>query len=88
MLLDDHEKQEMNLSVIAKCWGGAMVMKSNMRVMYQDWRPEYFQDADTPPDVLCHDDRIIKEAGSTYTENGLKVRYEIFQDVSAWPNVF
>eukprot|EP00804_Cyclotella_cryptica_P005934 CCRYP_000197-RA/>CCRYP_000197-RA protein AED:0.07 eAED:0.07 QI:0/-1/0/1/-1/1/1/0/699 len=87
MILDNNEKEHLNESVIAKCWGRAFVLKHNLKVFYQDWRSNYFQHPGSPPDVLCHNDKVVREGGSTYTDNGLKVWEEIFQDRWTWPSV-
>lgn len=87
MLLEQEEKEHLNESVIAKCWGRAFVVKSNLKVMYQDWRAWYFQEDGEETGVLCHNDRVVRESGKTYTENGLKVWNEIFFDNNKWPEV-
>jgi hypothetical protein len=87
MLLDSKEKEHLNDSVIAKCWGRAFVLKNNLKVFYQDWRSKYFEHRGAPTDYLCHNEKMIREGGSQYTENGITVWHEIFADRSSWPNV-
>ena len=87
MILHDSEKEALEQSVISKCWGRAYVTKSNMKVLYQDWRSNFFEPANSQPNVICHDDKVVREGGSTFVENGFKVWEEIFQERSAWPSV-
>jgi hypothetical protein len=62
-------------------------MKSNFQVLYQDWRSNFFEPPDSTPNVICHDDKVVREGGSTFVNNGFKVWEEIFQDKSLWPSV-
>jgi hypothetical protein len=63
------------------------VFKNNLKVLYQDWRSNYFQNAGASSDYLCHNEKVVREGGMTYTENGHKVWDEIFRDPSSWPSV-
>lgn len=88
MLLDSNEKKHMDESVISKCWGRAHVTKSNIKVLYQDFRSTYFQHAGASSDYLCHNEKVVREGGGTYTENGMRVWEEMFEnDPSTWPSV-
>lgn len=87
MMLDLSEKRQFEHSVISKCWGRAYLTKSNLKVMYQDWRSNFFEPPDSKPNVICHDDKVVREGGSTFVDNGFKVWEEIFRDKTKWPSV-
>jgi hypothetical protein len=89
MMLQSSEKTYLESSVISKCWGRAFVNKSNLRVLYQDWRSNFFEPPGSSPNVICHDDKVVREGGSTFVENGHKVWEEIFDEnhPEEWPSV-
>lgn len=90
MLLNGEEKQYLENSVINKCWGRASVQKHNLQVVYQDWRANFFENEEVEPNVLCHDDLVVREGGSLMFQNGLKVfQEEIFPEgnEAKWPSV-
>lgn len=87
MLLDTSEKQGTKHSVIGKCWGRAFIVKNKLKVFYQDWRSNYFQKPGSSADYLCHNEKLVREGGMAYTDNGHRVWDEIFEDTSAWPSV-
>ena len=88
MLLDSDEKELMEQSVISKCWGRAHVRKSNIKVLYQDFRSTYFEHAGASSDYLCHNEKVVREGGGTYTINGMRVWEEMFEDDPVtWPSV-
>lgn len=87
MILSPIEKKNIRDSVISKCWGRAFVVKSNLKVLYQDWRSNYFEPEGSEFNVLCHNDKVVREGGSMLFENGLKVWEEIFRNRASWPSV-
>ena len=90
MLLNREEKKYLDDSVISKCWGRASVRKYNLHIVYQDWRSNYFENEEAEPNVLCHDDVVVREGGSLLMQNGLKVfREEVFREgnEAEWPSV-
>ena len=88
IMLDKNEKRELRASVIGKCWGRAAITKGNMRVVYQDFRSTMFEDPTVQPFLECHNDKLVKYAGSSFITNATKLWEEIFQqDESDWPSV-
>ena len=88
IMLDEHEKRLLKHSVVGKCWGRAAITKGNMRVVYQDFRSSNFEDPTEPPFIECHNDKLVKHAGSSFITNATKLWEEIFQqDESDWPSV-
>ncbi len=87
IMLEEHEKSIRD-SVVGKCWGRAAITKGNMRVVYQDFRSSNFEDPTEPPFIECHNDKLVKYAGSSFIANATKLWEEIFQqDESEWPSV-
>ena len=88
MMLNNKEKQNLDNSVIGKCWGRAFVIKQNLKLLYQDWRAKLFQNTtDTDKYFLCHDTKVARESGITYTNNAMEVWEEMFANKSSWPTV-
>ncbi|KAL3786051.1 hypothetical protein HJC23_003899 [Cyclotella cryptica] len=87
LLLDSDEKKDIQESVIAKCWGRAFVQKSNLKVLYQDWRSDNFDTRSNDKAVVCHNEKVAREGGPLFFGSGIKVWSEIFQDRSQWPSV-
>jgi hypothetical protein len=88
IMLKEHEKRFLKRSIIDKCWGRASITKGNMRVVYQDFRSSMFEDPTEPPFIECHNDKLVKHAGSSFITNATKLWEEIFQqDESDWPSV-
>ena len=59
-----------------------------MRVVYQDFRSSNFEDPTEPPFIECHNDKLVKYAGSSFITNATKLWEEIFQqDEYEWPSV-
>jgi len=86
IMLEEHEKRFLEDSVVGKCWGRASITKGNMRVVYQDFRSSMFEDPTEPPFIECHNDKLVKHAGSSFITNATKLWEEIFQqDESDWP---
>ncbi|KAL3800146.1 hypothetical protein HJC23_001067 [Cyclotella cryptica] len=87
LLLTSDEKKEIQESIISKCWGRAFVRKSNLKVMYQDWRSDNFDTRSDIHTVVCHNDKVAREGGPLFFDSGIKVWEEIFEDRSQWPSV-
>lgn len=88
MMLDRQEGKYINKSTIGKCWGRASVKKNNLEVMYQDFRVTEFEDPTEEAFIECHNEKLVKEPGSSFIHNASAVWQEIFtQDASEWPNV-
>jgi hypothetical protein len=87
LLLTPDEKKDIQESVISKCWGRAFVRKSNLKVMYQDWRSDNFDTRSDVHTVVCHNEKVAREGGPLFFDSGIKVWEEIFQDRSQWPSV-
>jgi hypothetical protein len=88
IMLEEHEKRFLPSSILGKCWGRASITKGNMRVVYQDFRSSMFEDPTEPPFIECHNDKLVKHAGSSFITNATKLWEEIFQqDESDWPSV-
>ena len=65
----------------------ALVQKSNLKVMYQDWRSDNFDTRTNAPSVVCHNEKVTRKGGPLFFDSGLKVWDEIFQDKVQWPSV-
>ncbi|KAL7490047.1 hypothetical protein ACHAW6_015774 [Cyclotella cf. meneghiniana] len=87
LLLDSQEKEDIQESVIAKCWGRAFVQKHNLKVLYQDWRSDNFDTRSNEKAVVCHNEKVAREGGPLFFDSGIKVWSELFQDRSQWPSV-
>ena len=88
IMLDEQEKRLLKHSVVGKCWGRAAITKGNVRVVYQDFRSSNFEDPTEPPFIECHNDKLVKYAGSSFITNATKLWEEIFQqDEYEWPSV-
>jgi len=88
IMLEEHEKRFLPRSILGKCWGRASITKGNMRVVYQDFRSSMFEDPTEPPFIECHNNKLVKNAGSSFITNATKLWEEIFQqDESDWPSV-
>jgi hypothetical protein len=88
IMLDAHEKVFLKESIIGKCWGRAMITKGNLEVVYQDFRSKNFEDPTEPLHLECHNDKLVKDARSSFITNATKLWEEIFQqDESSWPSV-
>jgi len=88
MMLDKMEKKMLKKSIIGKCWGRASVTKGNLQVMYQDFRVNAFEDPTEPQFIECHNDKLVKERGSSFIQNATLVWEEIFQQEEVnWPSV-
>jgi hypothetical protein len=87
IMLEAHEKEFLKESIIGKCWGRATVTKGPLEVTYQDFRSSYFEDPNEPPFIECHNDKLVKESGSSFIANATKLWTEIFQrEESDWPS--
>ena len=89
MLEERAEKKNLfKNSEIGKCWGRASVQKGNLEVLYQDFRVNAFEDPTESNYIECHNEKMVKEPGSSFIENATQVWSEIFeQEESDWPNV-
>lgn len=89
LLLGRKEKKMLMESVIGKCWGRATVSKGNLELMYQDFRSKNFENPLDPPYIMCHNDKLAREPGTTLIANATAVWEEIFnqEDESEWPSV-
>jgi hypothetical protein len=88
IMLDEHEKRFLGGSIVGKCWGRATITKGNLKILYQDFRSANFEDPNEPPSIECHNDKLVKYAGSSFITNATKLWEEIFQqDESDWPSV-
>jgi hypothetical protein len=87
ILLDDEDKMELEQSVISECWGRAVVTKYNVKIMYQDWRSEYFDTRTAEETVVCHNEKVVREGGSLLFNSGIRVWEEMFRDEATWPHV-
>ncbi|KAL3807583.1 hypothetical protein ACHAXA_000385 [Cyclostephanos tholiformis] len=87
IMLEAHEKAFLKESIIGKCWGRATITKGNLEVVYQDFRSANFEDPTEPLYIECHNDKLVKKAGSSFIMNATKVWEEIFQEESNWPSV-
>ena len=64
------------------------MLLSYFQVMYQDYRVNMFEDPTQPRFLECHNDRLIKDPGTSFIHNATIVWEEIFaQDASEWPSV-
>jgi len=89
LVLNKGEKKMLKHSAIGKCWGRALVAKGNLEVLYQDFRVNSFEDPTEPRFLECHNEKLVKQAGSSFIHNASLVWDEIFdQDVKdTWPDV-
>lgn len=88
LLLDKMEKKNLKKSIVGKCWGRASVSKGNLELMYQDFRVNSFEDPTQPQMIECHNDRMVKQPGSSFIGNATMVWEEIFStEESEWPTV-
>lgn len=88
LMLNTKEKERLSRSTIGTCWGRAMVSKGNLEIMYQDYRVNMFEDPTKPRFVECHNERIIKDPGTSFIHNATLLWEEIFnRDKSEWPDV-
>ncbi|KAL3803053.1 LOW QUALITY PROTEIN: hypothetical protein ACHAW5_008812 [Stephanodiscus triporus] len=85
IMLEENEKVHLKDSIVGKCWGRAAITKGDLKV---DFRSSQFEDPTEPPFIECNNDKLVKEAGSSFITNATKVWEEIFQQKeSNWPSV-
>ncbi|KAL7543405.1 hypothetical protein ACHAWF_007380 [Thalassiosira exigua] len=88
LMLDKMEKKLLKISELGKCWGRATVSKGNLEIMYQDFRVNAFEDPTKPRFVECHNEKMVKQPGSSFIHNATLVWGEVFErDPSEWPDV-
>jgi hypothetical protein len=87
ILLSPHEKENLDVSVIGKCWGRATVQKGNIKLLYQDFRVIHFEPPGATRTMECHNDKIAKMGDALFIDNAWKVWDELFEEKNDWPDV-
>lgn len=53
----------------------------------KDFRSNNFEDMDEPANIICHNDKLAKQLGTSFIQNATQVWKEIFQQEKEWPAV-
>jgi len=85
LLLSADEKEHFHSSVVAKCWGRAVITKGNLTISYQDFRANLFK-ASSQEFSVCHGDSMVAEDVGILLKNATKVFQEMFDDEKSWPS--
>ena len=89
LMLSSSEKEHLANSKIGTCWGRASVTKNNLQVTYQDYRVNMFEDPTKERYIECHNDKIIKDPGTSFIHNASEIWNELFYEKEEvdWPDV-
>lgn len=87
LLLSPDEKEHLDISVIGKCWGRAIVQKGNITLLYQDFRVIHFEPPGKTRTMECHNNMIAKLGDKLFIENAWEVWNEFFEVEDNWPDV-
>jgi len=90
MLLEPKEKEHFGDSVVGQCWGRAVVEKGNMKVSYQDFRANSFEQPDDLGAIQCHNDKVVRgglQSNGSMLGNATAFWNELFEDETMWPDV-
>ena len=89
LMLSTVEKEHLANSKIGTCWGRASVTKNNLQITYQDYRVNMFEDPTKERYIECHNDKIIKNPGTSFIHNATEIWNELFHEKSEvdWPDV-
>ncbi len=90
MLLEPKEKVHFGDSIVSQCWGRAVVEKGNMKVLYQDFRANSFEQPGDLGAIQCHNDKVVRgglRSNGSMLGNATAFWEELFEDETMWPDV-